>query len=257
MQSPRGGAKYADALRRISFARRSSRFSRSSALSRSPSALVSPGRTPSSRSAWRTHLRSVSAEQPIFDDTEPMAAHCDSCAPWWSRTNRTARSRSSGEYLFECFIAPVSQGLEPPGNPGQFSPPSVHISDRARGLPENMLDAWIQSRVDARSSQTRLRNRVSLPQWTPDMGSDDHQNGIQLLRFRDVMEQVGLRSSQIYRLIEARRFPAPVPLTEGARRWVSHEIEEWLGGRIALSLRISGRLGRRRPELGDSDRRSL
>ena len=121
MQSPRGGAKYADALRRISFARRSSRFSRSSALSRSPSALVSPGRTPSSRSAWRTHLRSVSAEQPIFDDTEPMAAHCDSCAPWWSRTNRTARSRSSGEYLFECFMAPVSRGLEPPGNPGQFS----------------------------------------------------------------------------------------------------------------------------------------
>ena len=78
-------------------------------------------RTPSSRSAWRTHLRSVSAEHPIFDDTEPMAAHCDSCAPWWSRTNRTARSRSSGEYLFECFMAPVSQGLEPPGNPGQFN----------------------------------------------------------------------------------------------------------------------------------------
>ena len=72
--------------------------------------------------AFPLHLRSVSAEQPIFDDTEPMAAHCDSCAPWWSRTNRTARSRSSGEYLFECFIAPVSQGLEPPGNPGQFSP---------------------------------------------------------------------------------------------------------------------------------------
>ena len=38
-----------------------------------------------------------------------------------ARTNRTARSRSSGEYLFECFMAPVSQGLEPPGNPVRFT----------------------------------------------------------------------------------------------------------------------------------------
>ena len=37
-----------------------------------------------------------------------------------SRTNRTARSRNSGEYLFECFMCPVSQGLEPPRNQGRF-----------------------------------------------------------------------------------------------------------------------------------------
>src|SRR5690606_7877766 len=41
-------AKYADALRRISLARRSSRFSRSSSLSRSRSWLVRPGRCPAS-----------------------------------------------------------------------------------------------------------------------------------------------------------------------------------------------------------------
>ena len=37
-----------------------------------------------------------------------------------SMVYRTARSRSSGEYLFECFMAPVSQGWEPPGNPVRF-----------------------------------------------------------------------------------------------------------------------------------------
>ena len=66
-------------------------------------------------------LRSVSAEQPTFEDTETIAARCDSCSPWWSRTNRTARSRSSGEYLFECFMCPVSQGSEPPKNPVWFT----------------------------------------------------------------------------------------------------------------------------------------
>ena len=51
---------------RISFTWRSSRFSRSGALIRACSALVGPARRPWSRSACRTHLRSVSPEQPIF-----------------------------------------------------------------------------------------------------------------------------------------------------------------------------------------------
>ena len=59
-------AKYADALRRISLARRSSRFSRSSSLSRMRSSVVGPARRPWSRSACRIQLRSVSAVQPIF-----------------------------------------------------------------------------------------------------------------------------------------------------------------------------------------------
>src|SRR5690606_18464614 len=63
-------AKNADALRRISLAWRSSRTSRSKALIRACSSVVSPGRSPLSRSARRTHVRSVSALQPIFPATD-------------------------------------------------------------------------------------------------------------------------------------------------------------------------------------------
>src|SRR5205085_1772194 len=59
-------AKNADALRRISFARLSSKFSRSSCFSRARSSVVRPGRWPASRSAWRTHRRSASTVHPIF-----------------------------------------------------------------------------------------------------------------------------------------------------------------------------------------------
>ena len=45
------------------------RFPFSNALIRSRSSFVGPGRQPWSRSACRTHLRRVSAEQPTFDDT--------------------------------------------------------------------------------------------------------------------------------------------------------------------------------------------
>jgi hypothetical protein len=113
-------AKYADASRRISLARRSSTFSRSSCLRRSRSSVVRPGRLPASRSAWRTHCRSVSALQPIFSAIDPIAAHCDSCAASCSTTIRTARARTSGENLVGFRMAPSSQGLEPPGNPARF-----------------------------------------------------------------------------------------------------------------------------------------
>src|SRR3954467_10920838 len=63
-------AKYADALRRISLAWRSSRFSRSSALIFVLSSVVVPPRRPWSRSACRTQLRSVSPVQPILPAIE-------------------------------------------------------------------------------------------------------------------------------------------------------------------------------------------
>ena len=42
-------------------------------------------------------------------------------------TIRTARSRISGENLFDLFMAPFSQRLEPPQNPGRFSVASLSI----------------------------------------------------------------------------------------------------------------------------------
>src|SRR6476620_9722056 len=115
-------AKKADALRKISFARFNSRFSRSSSLSRSRSVLVTPARRPWSRSACRTHLRSVSAVQPIFDAIEPIAAHCESYSASCSNRRRTARSRTSGEYLFDVLIDPILSRIGVSGNPG-----AVHI----------------------------------------------------------------------------------------------------------------------------------
>src|SRR5262249_37200815 len=95
--SPR--AKKTAALTHISLARFNSRFSRSSCLRRSRSVLVSPARLPLSRSACRTHWRKDSGVQPILPAIETIAAHCDSCSAWCSKTIRTARSRTSGEYF--------------------------------------------------------------------------------------------------------------------------------------------------------------
>jgi hypothetical protein len=65
-------AKYADALRRISLAWRSSRFSRSNAFILSAISLGTPGRRPLSTSAFLTHSRSVCGVQPIFAAIETI-----------------------------------------------------------------------------------------------------------------------------------------------------------------------------------------
>src|SRR5690606_20880630 len=48
------------------------------------------------------------------------AAHCDGYSPRCSCTNRTARSRTSGENLLFLLMAPFSQKLEPPQNSVRF-----------------------------------------------------------------------------------------------------------------------------------------
>ena len=113
-------AKYADALRRISFARRSSRFSRSSALSRSRSALVSPGRRPWSRSACRTHLRNVSLVQPIFSAIDPIAAHCEHVPTGAPAPCARLVPGPPGSTCSKNSSALSSQSIDSPANPARF-----------------------------------------------------------------------------------------------------------------------------------------
>jgi hypothetical protein len=57
----------------------------------------------------------------LLSAIEPIVAHCEPYSRSCSKTMRTARSRTSGEYLVDLFIAPSSQRLEPPENPGRFN----------------------------------------------------------------------------------------------------------------------------------------
>ena len=103
LRSSSAWAKKAAALRKISLARLSSRFSRSSSLKRAASSLVVPGRFPVSTSILLSHERSVSGVQPIFAATDCIAAQRDLCSCSPVSTIRTARSRTSGEYPGRLF----------------------------------------------------------------------------------------------------------------------------------------------------------
>ena len=122
----------------------------------------------------------------------------------------------------------IAQGMLPPVSP---------IGPRARALPECFLDAWLYSRLLARAAMSSLRDVPVLLPWSPEMLALPAPRGMRMLRLSEVIVRVRLSKSSIYRAIAEGWFPAPVPLADRARRWLEHEIEEWLQSRVVNSLR--------------------
>ena len=136
-------AKYADAFRRISFARFSSTTSRSRSFICWRSSVVSPR-------ADQRHARpagpSVAASRSCipasrpWTDRGPLRRVLGAC----SRTIRTARSRTSGEYRLVVPWAPSSHRMGPPTIPVRFklvrllAIPSSHFSPAASDDPASL-----------------------------------------------------------------------------------------------------------------------
>ena len=63
-------------------------------------------------------------------------------------------------------------------------------------------------------------------------------DGEALQRKPEVLARIGLSSAQLYRMIEAGTFPAPVILGAGGKRpravaWPKSEVDAWIAARIA------------------------
>ena len=82
--------------------------------------VVTPARLPPSTSIFFTHSLSVCGAQPIFEEIDRIADHRDPYSPSLFKTIRTARSRTSAEYLFVVLfvIAPSYSGVGASDNPG-------------------------------------------------------------------------------------------------------------------------------------------
>ena len=124
---------------------------------------------------------------------------------------------------------------------GLFPPGCRKGREHPRWL-STIVDAWLQSRMDARDDMRRLAGPVQLPPWGPLQAQlVPSESGIQMLRICDVAERVGYGKTEIYRRISQGAFPAPAPLAEGRRAWVQHEVER--GSRTAPTrITTTGRM---------------
>ena len=96
-----------------------------------------------------------------------MAAQSDGYSPRCSCTIRTARSRTSGENLFDFFMAQSSQRFEPPQNTGRFR---LQIASAFENIFFSGLDADIP-RLLKLFGKWRSADKVKANIWKN--GSDD------------------------------------------------------------------------------------
>ncbi|WP_229803803.1 hypothetical protein, partial [Litchfieldella qijiaojingensis] len=78
---------------------------------------------------------------------------------WCSRTIRTARSLTSGEYFFDVVITPSSQEMESPGIPGRFSAQQNAV--KVRQLPDGRIRYYEAERAARNPGPTRGSSYVT------------------------------------------------------------------------------------------------
>ncbi len=62
------------------------------------------------------------------------------------------------------------------------------------------------------------------------------QKTLKMLRLPEVMDKVGLKTSQIYAMMAEGAFPCARQITGRAVGWFEHEIDEWLLARPIMTV---------------------
>ena len=64
--------------------------------------------------------------------------------------------------------------------------------------------------------------------------SDPSQQGLSILRRKQVEARTGLARSTIYHYIKAGTFPRTVPLGPRAVGWIESDVSNWIAERVAI-----------------------
>jgi len=65
--------------------------------------------------------------------------------------------------------------------------------------------------------------------------SDQYQQGLSILRRKQVEVRTGLARSTIYHHIKAGTFPRPIPLGPRAVGWLESDVSNWIAERIQIA----------------------
>ena len=80
-------------------------------------------------------------------------------------------------------------------------PPLVSVGDRARGMPDLLVDAWLWIRIDVRDAMLSLHDAVVFPPWRTDLVLVPERRGLRMLTLSEVEARVGKKRTAIYRAI--------------------------------------------------------
>ena len=109
---------------------------------------------------------------------------------------------------------------------GKF-PPAITLGGMSVGWNATTIDHWVAQRIRDRD-QIPSRSKHVTP-WAVTITEDDtSEMDLRVLRIRHVMALTGLARATVYKYINERDFPRPVPLTGSAVGWIEAEVKQWL-----------------------------
>ena len=71
--------------------------------------------------------------------------------------------------------------------------------------------------------------------------SDQYQQGLSILRRKQVEARTGLARSTIYHHIKGGIFPRPIPLGPRAVGWLESDVSDWIAERVQLARHNANR----------------
>ncbi|WP_296934933.1 AlpA family phage regulatory protein [uncultured Marinobacter sp.] len=109
---------------------------------------------------------------------------------------------------------------------GKF-PSATTLGGMSVGWNATAINRWIAERIRDRDQVPEGSNHVT--PWAVTIIEDGTcEIDLRILRIRQVMALTGLARATVYKYINERDFPRPVPLTGSAVGWIEAEVKQWL-----------------------------
>lgn len=109
---------------------------------------------------------------------------------------------------------------------GKF-PAAITLGGMSVGWNATTINQWIAQCIRDRDQVPSRSNHIS--PWAVNITEDDTcEMDLRVLRIKHVMALTGLARSTVYKYIDEKDFPRPVPLAGTAVGWIEAEVQHWL-----------------------------
>lgn len=121
---------------------------------------------------------------------------------------------------------------------GKF-PTATALGGMSVGWKATAINQWIVQRIREREDLSSGISHVT--PWAVAITEDDtSENDLKILRIKQVMALTGLARSTVYKYIDERDFPRPIPLSGAAVGWIEAEVAHWLADCFGITEQFSG-----------------
>ncbi|ARM84762.1 AlpA family transcriptional regulator [Marinobacter salarius] len=109
---------------------------------------------------------------------------------------------------------------------GQF-PSAITLGGKSVGWKATAINQWIAQRIRDRDQVPARSNHVT--SWAVAIPADGKcETDLRVLRIKHVVALTGLARSTVYKYIDEKDFPRPVPLAGSSVGWIQAEVKYWL-----------------------------